>query len=344
MKRLSREQLAQILRQRDRRACRAKRFAKRYARSVRKSPKRAPAARIRWRDIAVPVRLRYHGHKSFRDSFSTFVDDVQTVLQREGLVRLDFRRTEVLSPCGMLLLLGHLETWLAEHPNQLSARYPSNDLVEQMLQSANVLQRLGLQPRKEITHTDVIRWHRFEGSQVDATPLETFMEDVRDVAGMKLQMALGDCVSEAMTNVKKHAYPASSQSQGWWMFATIDREKGRVFVAMHDRGDSIPGTLLAKPELKDFLTLRTLGLYGTDRELIAAAVGGRTRTKLPYRGKGLPEMLDFTRLASENDLAIYSRRGYFAHRQADGREHKGNLRRPISGTLIIWTLNFPVQK
>lgn len=253
-------------------------------------------------------------------------------------VRLDFRPTSVLSPCGLLLFLGYLEDWMTTHPGRLGARYPKVDLVEQMLQSVNVLQRLGLSPRKDITHNDVVRWHRFEGSAVDATPMEPFMLEVRELAGISLQMSLGDCVAEAMTNVKKHAY--GKLGGAWWMFATINREAGRVFVAMHDRGDSIPGTLLAKPELSDFLTLRTIRTVGTDRELIAAAVGGRTRTKLPYRGKGLPEMLDFTRLSPQNDLAIYSRRGYFMRDGSRSREAKGNLKRPVDGTLIIWALRF----
>lgn len=346
MKFHGRETLENLIVQRDRRLRKAARYEQRRRKAKAKKDLRGVRQGDgRWFEVAAPKYLRYHGTQIVRQYFFQFIDRVEAELLSGGRVRINFEPTIRLYPCGMLLFLGYLDKWLRRSPDRLRCNYPKDDLVEQMLQSASVLQRLGLSPRKEITHDDVVRWHRFEGHNVDATPMEPFMEEVRAAAGIQLQMGLGDCVAEAMTNVKKHAYPADRMAQGWWMFATIDRKKGKAFVAMYDRGHSIPGTLLAKPGLSDYLTLRTLRRHGTDRELIAAAVGGRTSTKLPYRGKGLPEMLDFTRLDPANELAIYSREGYY-HCQPSRqhvttrRDAKGTLHRAIEGTLIIWGLQF----
>ena len=287
--------------------------------------------------VTVPRSLLFHGSTNTRRTFDAFINDVNAALGAERSVRLDFAKTERLYPCGLLLFLGWLNDWLAGHPGKLTCTYPTDDLVEQMLQSAKVLERLGCSPRKVITHSDVTRWHQFEGDEVDGTPIEPFHLEVRAATSVEWQLGLGGCISEALTNVKKHAY-AEGASTRWWMFATVNSERRQVFVAMHDHGQSIPATLLAKPEVVDIVTLRKLR-RGGDCELIAAAAGGRTRTKLYYRGKGLPEMVDFTSRGSRNALAIYSRKGYF-RQQGCGLGVKGTLSEPVRGTLVIWTLNF----
>lgn len=303
-----------------------------------KGSKRNKGKRYGWLDCPVPPHLRFHGAKFIRDRFTGFVNDVEELLTAGRKVRLDFRKTRLLFPCGLLLFIGWLDSWLERFPGKLWGQYPEDDRVEQMLQFANVIQRLGLAPRKVITHDDVVRWHKFEGQTVDATPMAEFMEEVRARATAQLQVGLGDCVAEAMTNVKNHAYSPEIPAR-WWMFATINGKDNQVFVAMYDRGDSIPGTLLAKPGIGDVVTLRTVGRRGGDAEVISHAVGGRSRTRLSYRGKGLPEMLEFTRSHPDNDLAIYSRRGFFIFNGKTKDERKGTLQQPVVGTLVIWLVS-----
>lgn len=290
------------------------------------------------KNCPAPKLFAYHSSQVQRDIFVAFVENIEESLHSGRRTCIDFRKVERLFPCGMLLFLGWLDEWLQHYPGMLFGKYPEDDLVEQMLQSAKVLQRLGLGERKSITHNDVKRWHQFEGHNVDATPFEPFMRQVREETDTALQMGLADCIHEALANVKNHAYETAESSR-WWMFATIDPDRKNILVAVHDRGDSIPGTLLRKPGFGDAVTLRKLR-KGGDCELIAAALGGRTRTKLHYRGKGLPEMLDFTLANPDNGLAIYSRAGYFRGLGANKSQTKGTLKRAVSGTLLIWTLNY----
>jgi hypothetical protein len=292
--------------------------------------------------IPVPNQLRFHGSKATRETFDGFADRVAMALRDGRRVRLDFSGTERLFPCGMLLFLGLLDKWQRTHPEKLSATYPQDDVVEQMLQSASVIQKLGLPTRKVVSHDEVVKWHQFHGTNVDATPIEPFMLEVQAAAGLEWQLGLGDCIGEALTNVKKHAYGSEEGAAPWWMFATLNAEAKQIFVAMHDRGESIPGTLLAKPDLIDAVTFRRLR-RGGDCELISAAAGGRTRTKLYYRGKGLPEMVEFTSRHANNALAIYSRRGYFGASRAGKLIRQGSLGHPVEGTLVIWTLNYGEQ-
>ena len=286
--------------------------------------------------IDAPVHLRYYADKEQREDFGQFLERVEHYLLLGRKVVLDFGKTKRLFPCGVLIVMGVVDDWVERFPNQLSANYPTDDLVEQMLQHVDVLQKLGLSPRKEVSHDDVTRWHYFTGMNVDVTPVEPFMQRVRAVVGEEAQMGLADCVNEAMTNVRQHAY-TNTGGGSWWIFATISER--RIYVAMHDRGKSIPATLLEKPEYWDYLTGRVWRQGGADGKLISAAADGRTSTKLPYRGKGLPEMLQFTKAAGNGELAIYSRRGFFRFSGREKIESVGKLTKPLTGTLIVWMLN-----
>ncbi len=282
---------------------------------------------------SAPAHLKYYSRREERHLIESFFEDVDLLLRAGKRVTLDFSKVQILFPCGVLILMGWVDEWVKKFPTTISATYPKVDLVEQMLQHVKVLEKLGLPARKTVIHNDVIRWHYFHGTDADATPMEPFMLNLQALLGEEQQLGLGNCISEAMINVGHHAYEGC-QGGPWWIFATVS--DNNVFVALYDRGESVPNTLLSKPSLKDFLKL---GLWKSERgdgQLITAAVGGRTRTKLPYRGKGLPEMLEFTKKHSNSELGIFSRSGFFRY---GPEESTGRLKTPIKGTLVIWMLN-----
>ena len=281
---------------------------------------------------AVPAQLRYYSRREPRRLIEAFFEEVDDLLQNGQRVALDFSKVEALFPCGVLILMGWVDEWITKYPAALSATYPKVDLVEQMLQHVNVLQKLGLPARKEVFHNDVTRWHYFHGKDADVTPMESFMLNLRSMLGEEQQLGLCNCISEAMINVGHHAYEGC-EGGPWWIFATIS--DNNVFVALYDRGESVPATLVAKPVLMDYLRATVWRSGRGDGQLITAAVGGRTRTKLPYRGKGLPEMLEFTKKYSNSELGIFSRSGFFRY---STDESVGRLKTPIKGTLVIWML------
>lgn len=282
----------------------------------------------------VPTRLKYYARREYRRLVESFFEDVNSCLRQGKRVLLDFSKVEALFPCGVLILMGWVDEWVESYPGRVSANYPKVDLVEQMLQHVEVLKKLGLPSRKQIFHDDVTRWHYFHGNDADATPIEPFMLELKDLLGEEQQLGLGGCVTEAMINVRHHAYQGHKRAP-WWIFATVAQDK--VFVALYDRGESVPATLLSKPAVMDFLTAKVWSSGRADGRLITAALGGRTRTQLPYRGKGLPEMLEFTKMYPNSELGIFSRNGFF--RYDDTRESTGILKSSIKGTLVIWMLN-----
>lgn len=307
------------------------------ARKIRRSTQ--ATRRQRRLNFLAPTRIRYYVSRELRLEFEEFAGHIEKMLGQGTQVTIDFRPTIQLVPCGVLLLMGLVDSWIERFPGKLTARYPLNDLVEQMLQQVGVLQKLGLEARKEISHADVKRWHYFTGKNVQADKMDPFMDELASIISNEAQQGLFACVTEAMTNVKHHAYGQGTEGGPWWMFATIS--ENRVFVAMYDRGATIPSTLLAKPEFSDLLTGKIFKIRkNRDAKLILAAVGGRTSTRQSYRGKGLSEMLTFTSSLPSSSLGIYSRKGFFGfnngHKQP---ESSGYLDWPVDGTLILWMIN-----
>ena len=164
------------------------------------------------------------------------------------------------------------------------------------------------------------------------------MDEIRTLIGAENQSKLYDSVAEAMTNVRQHAY-GDRGSTKWWMFTTISTTA--ITAAIYDRGDSIPGTLLKKPGVREYMSRIAAGRKKRDAWLIGMATGGRSRTRLPYRGKGLPEMLESTKSMKGSVLAIFSREGVFscdAH-VSPSRDECRRLDFPIQGTLVLWNIS-----
>lgn len=291
---------------------------------------------IEWVKIQPPERLVFHVGKKARMEFERFVRRVENCLDCGRGAVIDFTDIKRLYPCGLLLLMGLIRKWLSAYPGHLKARYPKDDLAEQMLQHVNVLQDLGLSPRKQVTHNDVNRWFYITGQNVDTGPFNGFMQRVAELAGVEAQAGLYECISEAITNVKHHAY-RDTEGDGWWAFCTVSDKK--IFVAVLDQGATIPATLLEKQTFEDKIKLRKMRGRRADPELIASAVGGRTRTNLPHRGKGLREMYAFTRGSANSELGIYSRNGFFQYIPLrPQRETSGMINEAVKGTLLIWLI------
>jgi hypothetical protein len=326
-----------IRRQNKRRYCEVSSSKRKRALKIRR--KALLGKHILTRVILVPDHLRYYARKKIRKVIEDFFAEVDDRLKNGQQVILDFSKVERLYPCGLLILMGWVTEWTKDFPRKISAKYPKNDLVEQMLQRVAVLEQLGLPPRKQtVDHDDVKRWHYFHGKNADATPLEPFFEELKVLLGEEKQVGLGNCITEAMINVGHHAYKNGGP---WWSFATIS--KNTIFIGLYDRGESVPATLLSKPLISDYLTAKMWFEERGDGQLITAAVGGRTRTQLPYRGKGLPEMLEFTKSSPDSELGIFSRYGYFVY-DDQKLESTGRLSSLIKGTLVLWKLNLSEVK
>lgn len=225
-------------------------------------------------------------------------------------------------------------------PNRLTCDYPKDEVVEQLFQHIGLLAKFGHPARREISSERVANWHFYSGSRADpSTFLELTLSLIEEIDHPNAPL-FADCLNEAICNTVGHAYKCCSPDvpvvlQKWWIFSQYVGD--RFFVAIYDIGDGIPRTLRRKPEWTEFLRAR----HYSDGSILRSAVAtNRTQTLQPERGKGLPEMLEFSRSLKAGGLSILSARGGFRYDASSStmRHRKFNL--PLRGTLLQWAIPF----
>lgn len=174
--------------------------------------------------------------------------------------------------------------------------------------------------------------------------------EVVETAGLLLYEGL----SEAMTNVAHHAYPAKYNYEfppamgRWWLTGAHDPENSTISVIFLDQGITIPVSLPRsnmKELARDYLQKAFNIIPGRsdrvdDAQQIAAAMHlNRSSTGALGRGKGLPEMRELIDFFPRGRLRIISRRGEYVYEKGRDPELK-NYEGSIVGTLIEWEVSY----
>ncbi|TSD71171.1 hypothetical protein FFI39_009290 [Janthinobacterium sp. KBS0711] len=305
-----------------------------YVRLLEKSRRRRPVR------ILAPAYLILNDD-NHRENLVVFLRDLERELKSGFKVIIDFSPTIKLHPCGTLYLIANLDEFLAEYPGSLSCKLPKDNVVEQLFQHVGLLSKLGRASRLAVTASNVVNWHYATGSDATTNTFKALLMQHGDaMGGILIRSNLYDCMSEAVTNTKKHAYPKAIGSlNNWWMFS---QASGDILqVAICDLGIGIPRSLLEKPEMKDYF--RKLFMIGRqsshDKTLIKIASStNRSSTGLEYRGKGLPQMLDFIKNQDNGGFRAQSGSGSYTYNAFSKRQKEVTHKQSIKGTLVQWTL------
>lgn len=165
-------------------------------------------------------------------------------------------------------------------------------------------------------------------------------------------IALNTAISEALANVTRWAYVDLDgydcpHVDSWWVCATADREHRTLTVVLYDQGITIPITHPRKPAnswLKDALPrLKRTDKFPFmfDGDFIRQAMKpGKSGSDQPWRGNGLPQMVDLIKSCQGGRLLILSRGGKCRYEHG-GRLERESFRNSVGGTLIEWTLTLP---
>jgi hypothetical protein len=277
-----------------------------------------------------------------RQNLLGFISKIKYSLKENKKVHISFKNTKLLGPSGTLIFVAELGKILDNYPGKITCNYPDDDVVEQLFQHIGLLDRLGLTARKEITAENVRHWNYVYGKTVDTSEFKSLFSRYATKISEDVRSGLFASMSEAVTNSFQHAYPCEHENgcnceKGWWMFARQNQET--LYVVMYDSGIGIPSSLEKKPELVEKIRNWTRIGKQSDTKLIDIAVeSNRTSTRLPHRGKGLPEMLEFVKQGHVGGFAIFSRKGAFTYTANDQNEKGRDFDSPIKGTLIKWEI------
>ena len=265
-------------------------------------------------------------------------------------VVLDFSKVVQLHPCGTLLLLAEIDKIMEDenYSKKLGVTYPTDSVVEQMLQHIGLLERFGLPPRiTEISSTNVLSWLHASGTEGELDSIVNLLPRIlTDGSNMELRIALLSGMAEAVANSSEHAYKNKDKNKidckpnlkKWWLFARqIDDD---VAVAICDLGLGIPGTLEAnwKDEIASVLKTRS-GLKRLDHKMIELAFTvGKTSTEKRNRGKGLKDILRVVREQKVGSIFIYSNKGIYVMDNVDKTNVSCDEKASINGTIIMWKI------
>ncbi|MCP3467990.1 hypothetical protein [Bradyrhizobium sp. CCGUVB23] len=187
------------------------------------------------------------------------------------------------------------------------------------------------------------------GSDVDMTPVNSAIAAVfqkgRGDLGLRVQLA--SAVTDAVENVRGHAYPREwfnpmTSVPLWWFTGAVDQSTGLVTLAIYDQGISIPKALPLKWDInllmQRFRDLFTLNFDASDPTYDGQAIDmamqlAASSTGLPYRGKGLPKILEIIRSCPSGKLRVVSRSGECIY-GANGTKVVRTHQVPLLGTYL----------
>jgi hypothetical protein len=294
------------------------------------------------RPVNVPAPQNFYlASPDCRELLFQFFDRIDEALRQGRRVNINFEKTSGLHPCGTLVFMARLDLWLEKYPGMMTAGYPTDEVVEQLFQHLAVLEKLGRSPRHTISSERVAYWNFYSGAKADLSGFkDTTLSIIKGIEHPN-QILFADCLNEAVCNTVGHAYKYYSEDEvpshlrRWWIFSEFRED--RMFVAIYDAGHGIPGTLRRKPEWVEYLKVRH---YNDDRIIQSAIVSNRTSTLQPERGKGLPEMLEFSQSLKGGGLSILSSKGAFYYDASTGTPRRRKFALPLPGTLVQWAIPF----
>lgn len=264
---------------------------------------------------------------------------------------LNFDDVKTIKPEALLLLLAETNRCRLIHgSDKVTGNYPNEARIERMLDGTGFFKLLGVASRLKkrpkrypleyvefVSHTDEVKGtvRKFReallGTTITLSP--------------KAKGRLYRSLTEAMLNVKHHAYPKGSRKMHpekgrWWLAGHVNRKSRELMIMFCDLGVGIPATL---PKIYPMEIIRATlallpGVRPNDGEMIEAAMKlGRTRTAEQNRGRGLNDLRSLVDQAGSGALHIFSGKGYYCYRP-NGEEKVKNFRKGIGGTLIKWTV------
>lgn len=162
----------------------------------------------------------------------------------------------------------------------------------------------------------------------------------RQLASVSVEQAeqlFGGAISEAMLNVKYHAYPNLDENLWWLTCAVFDEQ---LWIAFCDRGVGIPKTL---PRQHWFEELRKISFLNDDAKMIRAAMQYTRTSKKERRGRGLgsKDIQELVLHHRRGHLTIISGFGHYRLSGEHGKEKTKKLSIDVNGTIIQWAI--PIQ-
>jgi hypothetical protein len=265
----------------------------------------------------------------------------------------NFAAIEELDPASGLLIAAEVDRFsrsVGRRPRSFDNLWHEN--IRDFFHDAGLFELLGIDPistrstsAKGSTHK-TLRYQ--SGTHHEGLTADQFRLALEELIGQSIgpKQRVYDALSEAMTNVGHHAYPAEESiwprpAKGrWWLGGSWEPSSRVATVQMYDQGVGIPRTLPRSKHWSEVLPIfGRIDRERTDAGMIEAAMDyGRTSTGEVGRGKGLAQMAEWITEAGNGSLRILSGKGALTYLPGE-RPIRRNLPVEFRGTLIEWIVH-----
>lgn len=309
--------------------------------------------------------------RSNLELFSNFIENLRLSAKYNNHVVISFKGTYEITACAGLRLLAEVSHLLKIHSTlsfgcsfrkvrRRNSKKNDNQIDRALHQIGffDAIRQPGLAP---IRGNDNAVWQQLSGNLADGSLAANLLNSLPASISKISKAQLYKGAIEAMANSVDHAYPSEENEDPnlenrWWML--VGTKQNSITQIVCDLGVGIPVTLPKKHKESTLTAIfRKIGVLGSgDAELIHASTFiKRSRTNLPYRGKGGADIRSITEHFPSALLSIRSNRGcyvvaglkhpgivsdgYEEIKDAKGREWSASSNGSIHGTMIEWTVS-----
>lgn len=292
--------------------------------------------------IKLPSTLSLND-ESYRNRIITVYDKIIHHLNIGKSFTLDFSNVKDIQPAAMLLLFAHLK--YALYKNSLikaSGILPknTNSKVSQVIKQIGLSNIILCENDSLPSDEDVIHWQVISGREADGSKTEFILQAIEKYYGDEVVEGLYEGVTEAMINVRQHAYKSDIQidieGDEWWLFFQI--KDGMFHISICDLGIGIPKSLNDNHYEENRGIFQYFERKKRDSDAIRAAIKlGKSRTREENRGKGLPQIVYALQDVEGSKISILSGHGIYVRTDAEYNIDR-DFRTPIRGTILNWSL------
>ena len=263
---------------------------------------------------------------------------------------VDFRPIRDLSPAAALVLAAELDRWNRRLAYRKGGSHlQTRDIEEWDSEVRRLLGDMGFFGLLSVTDpvaktgnaADTQYVHFRTGNKPDGPIVDRLREeDLEPLVGGKIlnNRPFYNALTEAMINVKQHAY-RQAERQTWWLSASYTKTTKELVIMIFDQGAGIPKTL------NRTFREHAQRIVSTDhaRLIKAAHEIDRSSSRQDNRGNGLQTDIRayINKLAFRGQYRVTSLRGrYIWDKKGDGTisEELNNYRQKLNGTLIEWRI------
>jgi hypothetical protein len=288
----------------------------------------------------------------FIESSLNTIKELRSIVEAGRKVYLDFSLTTRVQAAAITYLSSEVDLLRGQYGPTFASysHVNTHERVHKILAEMGLLNRIGNSNNIPVrrSYEDLIPVIM----GVDKENLDVILNFILEKALRRGNLELADrakaenlafkALSEAMLNVKQHAYPNDSLKP-WWITASI--LKNVIYIAFCDRGVGMPATI---PKSLGDAILSLGSLMNKDGDLIRAAMR-HTRSSVAERGGrgyGTKDIQAFVKDPEfRGQLSVVSGGGYYSLNIEENcsapSEVVHNFSACVEGTTLLWII--PVQ-